>query len=47
MGETYSTHGSEDKFIQDFSCKNLKGRDHSEDVDVDGKIIRVDFREIM
>jgi hypothetical protein len=33
---TYERHG---KFIQYFDWKNLKGRDHLEDLDIDGEII--------
>jgi len=36
-GRAYSTHGR-DKCIQNL-VKKLKGRDHSEDLDINGKII--------
>jgi len=39
MSGACSTHGSNDKCIQYFYCKNLKGRDHSVDLGVDGKVI--------
>jgi hypothetical protein len=34
-----SKHGTDEKCIQDFGRKILKGRDHSEDLGADGKII--------
>jgi len=37
MGRACSIH--EDKCIQKFWPENFKGRDHSEDLDVDGSII--------
>jgi hypothetical protein len=36
---TRSTHGSDEKRIQNCGRKNVKGRDHSEDFDVNGRII--------
>jgi hypothetical protein len=36
MGETCTTHGGDDTR---FWLGNLKGRDHSEDLGIDGKII--------
>jgi hypothetical protein len=36
MGGTYSMHRRGEKFVQNFGQKNLKGRDHSEDLGVDG-----------
>jgi hypothetical protein len=38
MGGTCRTHGRDEKCIQYFCLKNLKG-DHSEDLGVDGRII--------
>jgi hypothetical protein len=34
-----STHGRDEKCIQNFGRKNPKGRDNSKDVGVDGRII--------
>jgi len=34
-----STHGKDEKCIQSFGRKNLKGRESSEDPGVDGRII--------
>jgi hypothetical protein len=39
MGGACNTDGRDKKFIQYFSWKNLKGRDHLEDLRVDEKII--------
>jgi hypothetical protein len=39
MGGTCSMHGSVKKSLQYFGWKKLKGRDHSEDLCIDGKII--------
>jgi hypothetical protein len=39
MGGVCSTHGRDEKFRQYFGWKKLKGRDHSEDLGVDGRII--------
>jgi hypothetical protein len=39
MGRACRTYGRNEKFVQDFGRKNLKVKDHSEDLDVDGKII--------
>jgi hypothetical protein len=33
------THGGNKKCKQNFGWKNLKGRDHSEDLNVDGRIL--------
>jgi hypothetical protein len=38
-GRTRTTHGKYEKFIKNFLSKILKGRDHVEDLDVDGRII--------
>jgi hypothetical protein len=38
-GSCSSTHGRDEKRIQNFWLENLKGRDNSEDLGVDGKII--------
>jgi hypothetical protein len=38
MGGSCSTHGKYEMYAR-FSSKNLKGRDHSEDTGVDGRII--------
>jgi hypothetical protein len=39
MGRACSMHGRYEKFIQNFSQKNLKGRDHLEDLGIDGSTI--------
>jgi hypothetical protein len=39
MGGTCRAHGIDEKKIIKFWSENLKGRDHSEDLGVDGKII--------
>jgi len=39
MGETRSTHWSDEKCIQYFGWKKVKGRVHLEDLGVDGRII--------
>jgi hypothetical protein len=39
MNGTCSTHGRNEKFVQYYGWKNLKGKVHSEDLGVDGKII--------
>jgi hypothetical protein len=39
MGEACSTHWTDGKCVKYFGHKNLKGRDHSEDLGVDGRII--------
>jgi hypothetical protein len=41
MGESYSMHGGDEKYTQNFCRKNLKERDHSEDLGVEGNIIFV------
>jgi hypothetical protein len=38
-GEACSMLGRDEKCIQNFSSENLKERDHSEDLGVDGKVI--------
>jgi len=38
MGEACSLHGRDQKCIRNFWSENLKGRDHSEDLGVDGRI---------
>jgi hypothetical protein len=35
----YSTHGTDEKYIPKIQSQNLKGRYHSEDLGVDGKIL--------
>jgi hypothetical protein len=40
MGRICSTHGRDEKFILDFGWKNLKRRDHLQNLDVDGKILK-------
>jgi hypothetical protein len=37
MGGPRSSHGRDEKCIQNF-VRNLKGRDHLEDLDIDGRI---------
>jgi hypothetical protein len=37
--EVGGMHGGDEKFIQNFGWQNLKGRDHLEDLGIDGKII--------
>jgi hypothetical protein len=39
MGRICSTRGSYEKLIRKFWSENLKGRDHLEDLGVDGRII--------
>jgi hypothetical protein len=39
MGGVSSTFGEEEKCIQGFIGGNLRERDHSEDPDIDGRII--------
>jgi hypothetical protein len=39
MGGACGTHGRDEKFIQNFGWKNLKGRDNLEGVGVEGRII--------
>jgi hypothetical protein len=39
MGGACGTHARDNKFIQNFDLKNLKGRDHLEDIGVDGMIM--------
>jgi hypothetical protein len=39
MGGKCSTHEKDEKHIQNFGRKNMKGRDHSEDVVEDARII--------
>jgi hypothetical protein len=47
VGEICSTHRTGGKFIQNFQSENLEGRDHSEDIGIDGRIIlKGIFREI-
>jgi hypothetical protein len=44
MGRACSTHGRDEKCIQNLS-ESLKGRDHSEDQGMDGKILEWIFRK--
>jgi len=39
MGGICSTHGSDEKCIHYFGCKNLKVREHLEELSVDERII--------
>jgi hypothetical protein len=39
VGMTYSTHGKDEKYITKIWSQNLSGRDQSEDLCVDGKLI--------
>jgi hypothetical protein len=39
MGGACGTHGKDETCIQYSGWKTLKGRDHSEDLGIDGKII--------
>jgi hypothetical protein len=39
MGGKYSTHGREERFIQNFGGKNLIERGYLEDARIDGRII--------
>jgi hypothetical protein len=39
MGGACNMHGRDEKFIQNVGQKNLKERDHSEDLGVDEKMI--------
>jgi hypothetical protein len=43
MGETCSTHGRDEKFVQNFS--SITGRDHSKDLGIDGDNIKMDLKE--
>jgi hypothetical protein len=40
MGGMYSTHGKDKKMHTVFWLEDLKGRDHSEDLGVDGRILQ-------
>jgi hypothetical protein len=44
MGGACSTHGRDEMHIK-FQSENLKGRDHSEDLGVDGKILELILRK--
>jgi hypothetical protein len=39
MGWACNKHGRDEKCIQNFGRKNLKGREYLEDLDVNGKVI--------
>jgi len=39
MGGAFSTRGKDEKIHTKFWSENLKGRGHSDDTDVDGRII--------
>jgi len=39
MDRAYSTHWRDEKCIQNFGQKNLKGRDYLQDLVIDGRII--------
>jgi hypothetical protein len=39
MGGACSTDGRCEKLIESFWSENLKGKDHSEDINVEGRII--------
>jgi hypothetical protein len=39
MGEACSVHARNEKCIQNFELKSLRGEDHSEDRAVDGSIV--------
>jgi hypothetical protein len=39
MGRACSMHVGDEKCVQNFGQKNLKGRDNLKDLEVDGKII--------
>jgi hypothetical protein len=39
VGGACSTHGRDEKYITKFLSENPKGRDHSEDLGVDGRSI--------
>jgi hypothetical protein len=45
IGRACSMHGRDEKCIYNLS-ENLKGRYDAEDLGIDGKILRVDLREI-
>jgi hypothetical protein len=38
MGRAYSWHGKDEKLIQNFGWKKLKGRDHLENLDTECRI---------
>jgi hypothetical protein len=40
MGWACNTHEEDEKLRQNFSRKNFRGRDHLEDLSVDGKILK-------
>jgi hypothetical protein len=46
MSVECSTHGGDESYVQNF-VKKLNFIDQAEDIDVDGKIIRRDFREVI
>jgi hypothetical protein len=46
MGRASCAHGSDEKHVKNLVGKNLKGRDPSKDLGVDGDNIRMDLREI-
>ena len=39
VGETCSTHGEDDRCIQDFGAETIGKEDHLQDLGVDGRII--------
>jgi hypothetical protein len=39
MGRACTMHGGDEKCVQNFELGNLKGRDHSEDLGIDERII--------
>jgi hypothetical protein len=39
MGGGCSTHDSDETCVQNFGRKNLKGRDHTENLGIDGRLI--------
>jgi hypothetical protein len=45
MGESCSSHEVDDKMRIKFWLENLKGREHSENLSVDGNNIEKDLRE--
>jgi len=39
MNGVCDTHGKDDKWVENFIRENMKGRDHLEDLVIDGRII--------
>jgi hypothetical protein len=39
MGGACSTHGRDEKCVYNFDRKNVNGRNHSEDLGINGKVL--------